>query len=104
MSNLSKIRILGHDYKVTFDPIMSVKRDANGECCSNIGFIKINSSISLSQQKDTIIHECLEAINYNLELKLEHHQISAIACSLQQVFSDNPELMSWLQEKNLDNL
>jgi hypothetical protein len=93
------IKILGHLMEVVFDEKLSIKRGVNGECCCNTGHLRISAQAQFSQQQDTLIHEILEAINYNLELKLEHHQICSIACVLHQVLMDNPDVLNFMKVK-----
>jgi len=95
---MDKIRILGHDYCLTFDPLLDKTRGSNGECCSNICRINIDSHSAPSRQKWTVIHEIIEGINYELELKLEHQQITALGASFFQVFADNPKLLEYLKQ------
>ena len=51
--------------------------------------INSNPGISLSQQESTLIHEILEAIDYNYQLELNHKQITIISEAYYQVLKDN---------------
>ena len=51
--------------------------------------ILINSSIVKELQETTLIHEIIEALNYHLELNLEHNKITSLESGLYQVLKDN---------------
>ena len=95
---IEKVRILGHDYMVRFDPKDQIRQDRTGSCNSFLGEIVVAPMATPSQQRDVFIHECIEAINFNLELELKHPQIASLACALYQIFADNPEVLDWIKE------
>ncbi len=49
----------------------------------------INGTKPQSQQESTLLHEIIEALDFNLELKLEYNQISQLKVGLYQVLKDN---------------
>lgn len=63
--------------------------------------ILISTGISFEMQRSTVLHEILEAINGMMELKLEHNQISSLECGLNQILSDNPDLLKlWMFDED----
>lgn len=94
-----KIIILGHEYSLEYDPNWSRENDASGSCCCNTMRIVIDSSHPDSRQRSTLIHELLEAIDFELEIKLEHSQITRLETGLFQVLTQNPELINLLALK-----
>ena len=83
----NNIKILGHTYAI----IMIDDRE-NGDYGSlnpNTNTIRLNKNKTQSQIESTLLHEIIEALNMNLELRLEHPQISAIEAGLYQILKDN---------------
>lgn len=86
-----KLKIIGRDYKVKFDPrlVMDDGSAALGHHKGAINAIIINSSYPAEIQSMTLLHEIIEAINHNFELGLEHNQICTLEEGLYQVLKDN---------------
>ena len=83
------LKILAHEYEIEIDPEMLIAGSSMGLCCSNILKIKVAGGIPKSMQADTILHEIIEALNYQLELGLDHNVISSLSASLLSVIIDN---------------
>lgn len=83
-----KLRVLGKDFelKVVDSQIVG---SACGHFHSDRNEILINKRMCKSMQESTIIHEIIEALNYHLELNLEHNKITALESGLYQVLKDN---------------
>jgi len=81
------IKILGHNYTI----IMIDDRESGdyGSLNPNTNTIRLNKNKTQSQIESTLLHEIIEALNINLELRLEHPQISALEAGLYQVIKDN---------------
>jgi len=87
-----KLKIGAHIFKVKyFNREAKDLNDNLGSCNCVKCEIVINSdpNISVSQQEETLLHEILEALNYNYQLKLSHESLSIIAEGLYQVLKDN---------------
>lgn len=85
-----KVKIGGHYYAVKHVENLNDPNDHCGFCKLVANEILINKNgQAQSQQEETLIHEIMEAINYNYELKLEHRQITIIASAFYQVLKDN---------------
>jgi len=83
------IKIGGHDISVSFDHKLVLMRGNSGESCAMENSIVIDPNAQPSQQEATLLHEIIENINSNYELKLEHTQISSLEATLYQVLHDN---------------
>ena len=91
--DISKIKILGHEYTVTQKENFIAETGGNtGQCNNYTNTITIAQEISESGKREVLTHEIIEALNYRLELNLEHHKICALGEALNQVLSDNCEL------------
>ena len=84
-----KLKILAHTYSVDIDVELLISTPCMGSCCPNLLKIKIADGIPESNQADTLVHEILEALNYQLELGMEHNVISSLSASLLAVIRDN---------------
>lgn len=90
-----KIKILGHEYDVAFDDLPLKENNQSGYFASASSRIHIDNTQSQSRQQECFLHEVIEAINYHLELKLEHPQISALSEALYCVMKENKEVLCW---------
>lgn len=86
---LKSINILGHKYEVKTEEHLGRDRSAHGMSCGNGCWIVIDPSIPPTMQDSTLVHEIVEQLDFLLELKLEHHQITALCSGLYQVLHDN---------------
>lgn len=83
----SKLKILGHEYTVKLVDLNET--DKFGSMNPNTNTIRINRNKAPSQQESTLLHEIIEALNCNLELGLDHKQITGLEAGLYQVLKDN---------------
>lgn len=87
---LKKIKILGHIYEVILENDFITETGGNtGRCNNYTNQIHICSKLPESAQHEVLIHEIIEALNYRLELDLEHHKICALGEVLNQILLDN---------------
>ena len=87
-----QIKIGGHIYKIIYkDGFKDTLNDKPGICklLGNKIFVNKNNDCSLSQQEESLIHEIIEAINYNYQLDLSHQNISILGSTIYQVLKDN---------------
>lgn len=85
-----KIKILGHEYKIILDSNYIEKSGGNtGKCNNYRNEIYICSKLPESSQHEILIHEIIEALDYRLELNLEHYKICALGEALNQISKDN---------------
>ena len=85
-----EIKILGHTYAVLYRN--REREDGNlnpGTCDSKFCKIWIDAGWKKSQQEATLIHEIIEALNYNLKLNLVEEQIRGLESGLYQTLKDN---------------
>lgn len=90
MNNI--IRIAGINYIINFIDDLSNDQECSGRVLIKKGEILIDSSMCQDMRNATILHEVLEVINSENELKLEHHVIQCLATQLYQVLKDNKEV------------
>lgn len=92
------IKIGGHMYEIiSKNRAKEAGDDSNiGRCDNTHTKIWIDNITALSQQKSTLLHETIEAINYHWKISLTEKQISSLEASLFQVFQDNKGLKNIL--------
>lgn len=84
------VKIGGQNYKIIIKDLnKSECQDNCGYCRTTDNEIYINSSMSQEQQETTLLHEILEALNFNYQLDLEHNKIQTLEATLYQVLKDN---------------
>lgn len=87
----TSLKILGHIYRVgTWKS--AVKEGAGavyGRCVPEELSIFVGTEFPDSQIEATLLHEIIEAINYHLELRLEHNQIQGLEAGLYSVLKEN---------------
>jgi len=92
--NVKNITIAGINYKITYTKSQARDRGELGAVCGNSSEINIDESLDTERQKKTLIHEIIEAFNFEYELNLEHKQISILETAFFTVLKDNQELFS----------
>lgn len=76
----------------------SAKTDANGnqgELFRQLLTISLSTTlVAPTLRQQVFIHELVEAMNLEYDLKLRHHTIEQLECALYQVIIDNPSMFS----------
>lgn len=83
------LKILGHEYTIKVSNKPLLERSTVAMVCSNTLSIEIAETAPISRQTEGLFHEIIEALNYHLELGMEHNKITALSEGLYQVFADN---------------
>ena len=97
---LTIIRILGANCRIKYESNLD-RGDNFGVFNPQNNLIQIanDSDITEVQKLSVVLHEVIEALNFKLELNLEHNQITGLETGLFQVLMDNPEFVgSFLEE------
>jgi hypothetical protein len=82
------MNILGYNYEIDY----SQREDqlgSLGRCSGKLLRIEIANDMPPQQTQSTMLHEIIEAINYHLQLHLEHGVIAALETSMYQVLVQN---------------
>ncbi len=83
------LKICGHIYTLKFTNRPLLNQATVGTMSANSLSIEISTIFPQSRQEEAILHEIIEALNFHLDLKLEHSQLSSLSEGLFQVFADN---------------
>lgn len=84
-----ELKILGYDYTISVIDSTQYNGSNCGFCDSAKQHIRLSDDLSQDMRNSTLLHEILEALNYHLELKLEHPQITSLEAGLYQTLKDN---------------
>jgi hypothetical protein len=85
---MKKLRIVGKGYKV----LKIEDLTEFGTCDDTKQVISIRKGLQPEVKADTILHECIHAIDFQMHLEMSERQVHCIATGLIALFSDNPEL------------
>lgn len=89
-----KVRIVGKTYKI----VAKKKLRLYGHCSNHRMKIKVETRNAREQVQDTLLHEILHALSFNLKLKLKERQVHPLAAGLLQVLWDNPKVARYLRK------
>jgi len=85
-----EVRIGPQVYTVIPDPDIAAEDNEFGSCNRRRLEIRIDSNAHPSRQYQTLIHEALEAINFEYHIQLNHDQIEQLEAALRSLILDNP--------------
>ncbi len=86
-----EVRILGHVYAVIYEKLDPANRSSVGKCSSAMQRIMIASTTHKEQQEETLLHEVLHAVVFELDLDVSEKLIYPLASGLYAVLKDNPK-------------
>lgn len=84
------LRIAGQDYEVFAEE--EWMEGQLGGCNHRKPSLWVADSLAPPRQRQVLIHEILEALNFELDIDLEHHQIELLETGLFGLLRDNPQL------------
>lgn len=91
MSIPDTVKVGGHIYGVSYNPICS--NDDGTVClgrhCGSQEIIELHPGYPQGTQEAALIHEIVEALNWQNELGMEHRMISSLSEGLYQVLKEN---------------
>lgn len=98
------IKIGGINYRIEYKKDLTRDRGHLGECCGNNATIGLDDNLDYNVERKVLLHEIIEAINFEYELNLEHNKISIFETALYQILIDNKELIKsfWKEVKKDD--
>lgn len=94
-----EINILGHTYELTGEEGMFFNTGNYGKHSYPKLEITYDPDMKPTVFKEAIFHELHEAINFWLNIKLEHHQIVLMSAALFGILRNNKELQTLLFEE-----
>lgn len=100
MKRPARIRVVGKQFQIEFVPADHEKlEEAYGLCNTDEQRIWIREGQPLESEQDTVLHECLHAVESAMNLDLEDDIIHRLATGLLAVVRDNPTFVRYLATK-----
>jgi hypothetical protein len=90
------VDVLGKIYKVKFLKDKKFEEQEFGIFFPDDQEIWINLEKGIDHRKDSVIHEILHAVSYDLNLKLNENQVRHLGCAIFQVLRTNQKIRQWL--------
>lgn len=87
------IKIIGKVY--TVEPVPELDEEC-GLCYDVKQLIKISEELPQELSQDTLLHEVMHAVDYQMHINMKERQISAMASGLIAVFKENPEFVKYI--------
>lgn len=102
------IRILGKTYGLRFVDKVEMeggdpKESLMGLCTNDKQDIQVSVHQPQDALKDTILHEIIHAVDYQMQLGLKERQVHGMASGLVAVFLDNPEFTKLWNNLNTES-
>ena len=88
-----EIKIIGKTYKI--EPVPEMDDDC-GACYDAKQLIKISEDLPQELSQDTLLHEVMHAVDYQMHTNMKERQISAMAAGLTAVFKENPLFVKYI--------
>ena len=89
-----KVRILGKVYSVVDADL----KNSYGLCADVTQTISVLPDMAHDLERDTLLHECIHAIDYHLQLGLTEHQVGNLGMAIYALLKDNPKMANYLVE------
>ena len=90
------IKIAGLRYDVAAVDNLILERGNFGECNVQKQTITLDKGNRTDKQKETLLHEMLEAMNTHYNIDLSHHQLSLVSVAMTAALLDNENLRKYL--------
>ena len=73
------LKVMGHEFAVSYDGNLIAKEAANGTCCTNTKEIILSPHLGESSTAEVFLHEIFEAMVQMLQIEMEHKDLSAMS-------------------------
>ena len=94
------VRVLGKTFTVTLEPARALNRLEVGLCDEHTQTITVLEGLHPEDERETLLHEVLHAVDHAMHCELSEHQVSALSRGLLAVLIDNPAFGAWLLERS----
>lgn len=92
---ISRLTVLGKEYNVQYLTEAELP-DRLGETYTEQSLIKIRSGQSKFDEADTLLHECIHALDERFQLNLTERQVYCTTVGLLCLFKDNPHMLQYI--------
>ena len=99
MKRPTSVRILGKTFRVQYVNDEPLEGEDRGECDSDKQLISIKRGQSLQSEQDTVLHECIHALETLLSLRLKHDDVVRLTTGIHALLRDNPTFVTYLRSR-----
>lgn len=99
MKRLERIKVLGKRFLIQYVIGVPLETDETGECDSEKQVITVLDGQQLEAEQDTVLHECLHALEDLMGMELTHENIVRLTTGIHALIKDNPSLVSYLRRR-----
>ena len=99
MNEPKRIRILGKYYKIVKDTTPHGESELAGQLIVEKCQIQYMEDQDPQQQRDTVIHECIHAIEETMGLALTEEQVLGLGGGIYALLVENPNFVKWIMSK-----
>ena len=92
-------QIVGKTYKIQYVKGQPLEEDDMGECDDESQLISVCDGLPLGNEQDTVLHECLHALDKQFGIRLTEKHVTRLAPALLSFVKDNPRLVRYLMRK-----
>jgi hypothetical protein len=93
------LKIIGKTYSLSVVDEVD-EQGSLGECNDTLQRILVKSGQKPDQAMDTVLHEIVHAVDYQMHLGLTERQVHSVASGLTAVFLDNPHFIELWKTSN----
>ena len=93
------VRILGKTFRINYVSAEPLAADEMGECDPDAQVITVRESQTLQSEQDTLLHECLHALENALALKLKHDDVVRLTTGLTALLRESA-LVNYLRRRS----
>lgn len=91
--------VVGKTYRIQYVKGQPLAEDDMGECDDENQLISVCEGLPLGNEQDTVLHECIHALDKQFNLKLKEFQVAGLATAALAFLKDNPKVFSYLKRK-----
>ena len=95
---INNIKIAGLKYEINLIENLTRDHATLGSCCGNNLTINIDNGLKEDVKRKTLLHEIIEALNFEYDLEFQHNKICVLETALFALIRDNTELIKYLSE------
>lgn len=94
------VDILGKAFRVEHIVGGALDDDDMGDCNYDTQVISIDAEVPLGNAQDTLLHECIHALDHQVKIKLREDQVVKLATVLLTWMKSNPKTVRYLMRKS----
>jgi hypothetical protein len=95
----AKAKVIGKTYAIQYVKGSPLAEDDMGECDDENQLISVCDGLPLDNEQDTVLHECIHALDKQFSMGLKEQQVAKLATALLAFIKDNPKHLSYYRRR-----